>query len=369
MNNLQPQQDIVVTEATWSEVEWKKARAQTMAVERALKDNADAFNSLIKRAAGTAMANGSPIFVPYTEALANARRAIDDAQERLQLAISLVSKQLDALDQAKSEHETFVRTVQAQTAADTIYQYNIRQSERIMDEILAAKRGIKLQEDRHQGSSPSKKGVTLFARVLKRSKIANKELSRDSLMQKVVAVTYNWIAGSETNKATAPWGKTNSQVAEFNEILAGLNEKLNQVTEGIFRVRNERFGKIARSYRSVDNAEKGFAAAEALKNTVMLELEVGRQTLVSLQAFEHPVAEHSLQQFTDIVVSAARSGTNEDEVTSLMGSKRLSDELISMVKHSDLEEYDLIAELHYSKEAEAILLNSEDNESPVAALR
>lgn len=98
----------------------------------------------------------------------------------------------------------------------------------------------------------------------------------------------------------------------------------------------------------------GFSTAQSLKEAVARELSICNQTLASLKAWDHPVAKEALDQFTDIVMTAARTGANIEAVVFLMGSTQLADNLIAEVKLWDLAEYDLIAELHYCEEAEEL---------------
>jgi hypothetical protein len=349
----------VIALRTATETAREQAHAEIMVAERALQDNAEKFHSVIKRALRTAISSGSHIFAPYNEALAAANRAEKDALERLRLATRLFGKQLDALDHAKSEHETFVKAVKAQTEADTIHQFDLQRANRIGHEILAGKKQLRLQRDRHSVRLNIMQIENPLAWALYRKKSTDKEGSGTTLFQRVGSKVSAWLKETKTFKsATVAVGKLDEQITERTNVLAALNADLNRVHEDIFRVRNDALQKISKSHLSVENAQKDFSAAEALKDTVVRELAIAKQTLSSLQTFDHPVAEKALELFTDAVMTASRGGGNGDAILFLMGSKRLADDLISTIRASDSEEYDLIAELHYSKEAEAMIQQS-----------
>lgn len=368
MTPVQTDSNNVVTLRTPTSIAWNKARAETMAAERALEDNSEEFHHLIKRAVSTAMKSGSHIFAPYKDALLSAQSAVDDAYERLQLATSLFAKQLSALDQAKTEHDGFVEAVKAQTAADTIHQYDLVQAQRIGNQILSAKRQLQLQRDRHHIRLRIMKIESPLAWALYQEGQAT--LPSENLFKRLIGNASKWLRGrGNYHQATVALKKIDDEIASSMKMLGDLNAELSKVHEKIFRVRNGNLEKISRTHVSVENAQKGLTAAEVLKDTVTLELAVKKQTLSSLQSFDHPVAAHALDQFTDVVVNAARSGVNEDAVVFLMGSKRLADELISVIRKLDADEYDLIAELHYSKEKEAAIIPARASELATSANR
>lgn len=356
MTTVQHYQNNVVTLHNPAAIAREKARAETMSVEQAIQDNADQFHGLISRAARTALSSGSHIFAPYNDALAVAERAVKDAQERLQLATTLFGKQLEALDQAKSEHDAFVKTVQAQTETDTDHQRDLKQAKRIGNEILTVKKQLRLLRDRHQVRMNIMKIENPFVWALYKNKIDEKETSSRTLFKKMIGNVSAWLKGTKTFRSgTLAVKKIDGQIEDANQTLTDLHADLNKMHDGIFRVRNENLERISQSHLSVENAQRGFSAAESLKETVALELSVCKQTLISLQTWDHPVAKSALEQFTDIVMTASRTGGNETAVVFLMGSKQLADDLIAKIRDSDLEEYDLIAELHYSEEAEALI--------------
>lgn len=370
MTTVQHHQNNVVTLRNPAAIAREKARAETMAVERALQDNAEQFHSLINRAARTASSSGSHIFAAYNDAMAAAERAVKDTQERLRLATTLFGKQLDALDQAKSEHDAFVKTVQAQTDTDTDHQRDLRQAKHIGNEILAVKRQLRLLRDRHQVRMSIMKIENPFVWALYQNQIDEKETSSRTLFKKVIGNVSAWLKGTKSFKrGTIAVEKIDGQIEDARQTLANLNADLNEVHDRIFGVRNENLEKISKSQLSVENAQRGFSAAESLKEAVALELSVCKQTLVFLQTWDHPVAKSALEQFTDIVMTASRTGGNETAVVFLMGSKQLADDLISKIKDSDLQEYDLIAELHYSTEAEAIIQRTFVEEYAAVSLR
>lgn len=128
----------------------EKARAEKKIAEQALDVNGEKFDGLLMQAANTALSSGSHIFAPLRETLAAAERAYHDAQERLQMATTLFGRQLDVLDQAKSEHDVFVRSVKAESEANLDHQRDLMQAKQIGNEILSAKKHLSLLSERHQ---------------------------------------------------------------------------------------------------------------------------------------------------------------------------------------------------------------------------
>jgi hypothetical protein len=346
----------VVTLRPSTAIAREKARAETLSVEQALNDNGEQFDTLIKRAARTAMSSGSHIFAALNETLAAAERASAEAQERLQLATTLFAKQLDVLDQAKSEHDNFVVKVQAESDASFDHQRDLKQAKQIGNEILAVKNHLRLLSNRYQMRMNIIRTENPLAWALYKHRDGTQGIAPRTLASKLVGNVADWLRDTKPfKKTTFPVARIDGQIGDANQNLARLNVDLNAVHDKIFRVRNENLQRISKNHQAVENAQKGFSAAQSLKETVAHEMTISKQTLASLQAWDHPVAKEALDQFTDIVMTASRTGENIDAVVFLMGSKQLANVLVADIKRSDLAHYDLIAELHYCEEAEAMV--------------
>ncbi len=333
----------------------EKARAEKRLAEEALDVNGEKFDGLLMQAANSALSSGSHIFAPMREALAAAERAYQDAKERLQMATTLFGRQLDVLDQAKSEHDVFVRTVKAESETNFDHQRDLIQAKQIGNEILSAKKHLRLLSERHRMRMNILRAENPLAWALfKNKEVAGVNRDR-AFLRKITGKVADWLRTTKKfNKATVAITRMNGQIEDAAQNLARLGISLNAVHDDIFRVRNENLLRISKSHKRVETAQMGFSTAQSLQETVARELSICNQTLASLKDWDHPVAKEALDQFTDIVMTASRTGANIEAVAFLMGSKQLADNLIADIKRWDLAQYDLIAELHYCEEAETI---------------
>ena len=335
--------------------EREKARAQTRLVEQAMEANGGQFDRLMTRTACTALASGSQIFAPLNELLAAAERAIEHAQERLQLATTLFSRQLDVLDQAKSEHDGFVARVRAESDCSHDHQRDLLQAKQIGNEILSAEKHLRLLSERHRMRVNILRTENPLVWALYKAKEAIDDIRKRTPAGMLVGKMADWLRSTKRFKsAMLAVERIDGQIEDASQNLRQLGGSLNTVQDQIFSVRNENLQRISKSHQPVERAHDGLVAAQSLKESVAHELAIRKQTLVSLKAWDHPVAKEALDHLTSIVLTASRTGDGIDDVAVLMGSEQLANAVIAEMQSLDLEHYGLIAEMHYCEEAEAM---------------
>jgi uncharacterized protein YbcI len=351
MSINQPRENNVVQLRTAAQEAREEARQRTRSVELEMRENADQFDVVMKAAARAAASNGSHIFAEYNIVLRAAERSLAEVEQQLEVTKALAAKQLEEIDCVKSKHEDFVKMVRVRTNSDQDYQQELSKSLFIGDEILSLEKELKLAQDKRVIRSKIMKLESPVVWALyENGSIASKPGRHP--VANMLSRMGSWFRGSHRFKQkTASIEDLDAQISYLEGSLSQLSADLSQAHENIFAVRDANLDEISESFSAVETAQKSFIAAKARQDVNTIDLCIKRQNLLNLRNFDHPIAEHALQSFADIAISASRSN-KPDPLVFLLGSKRLADNLVEAVKAWDNREYSLQAELHYNQEDE-----------------